>query len=238
MVSFGVLSVLLLLGVFLRAWLGFFQKLLFPASLIGGIAGLVLANTGILPLDKDMIQAFAYHLFNISFISVGLTPTEFQPKTGSKESAILKGSLWMAALQAVTFSLQALVGGIFVLLFVGIGWELFPTFGFLLPLAFNEGPGQALSIGKSWEAFGFAEASTIGLTLASLGFFFAFFVGVPLANRGIKRENTAKRPPAAFLGTAFCPRAKSGRAPAALPPTAPTSNAWPFTSPRSASSTC
>lgn len=36
---FGFFSVLLLAGVLLRAWVGFLQKLLFPASLIGGLSG-------------------------------------------------------------------------------------------------------------------------------------------------------------------------------------------------------
>ena len=70
-----------------------------------------------------------------------------------------------------------------------LGWfgvQLFPTFGFLVPLGFNEGPGQALSIGKVWEGVGFADAATIGLTFAAVGYFLAFFVGVPLVNRGIR----------------------------------------------------
>ena len=65
--------------------------------------------------------------------------------------------------------------------------QLFPTFGFLAPLGFEEGPGQALSIGKVWEAAGFEHAASIGLTFAALGYFFAFFVGVPLVNWGIRK---------------------------------------------------
>jgi glutamate:Na+ symporter, ESS family len=206
MVSFGILSVLLLTGVFFRARLAIFQKFLFPASLIGALLGFALANTGVWPIDRELIQAFAYHLFNISFISVGLTPPEFQPAKGSKEGEILRGSIWMASLQAVTFSLQALVGAGIVFISIFLGRELFPTFGFLLPLAFNEGPGQALSIGKAWETLGFTDASTIGLTLATLGFFFAFFVGVPLANAGIRKRDYGRNPPDRFVLSGILPR--------------------------------
>ena len=73
-----------------------------------------------------------------------------------------------------------------VILLSWFGVQLFPTFGFLVPLGFNEGPGPALSIGKVWEGVGFADAATIGLTFAAVGYFFAFFVGVPLVNRGIR----------------------------------------------------
>ena len=93
----------------------------------------------------------------------------------------------MALIQGLTFPMQAVVGGLFVLAFGIVGLELFPTFGFLVPLGFNEGPGQALSIGKTWEAVGFANAATIGLTFAAIGYFFAFFVGVPLVNYGIRK---------------------------------------------------
>ena len=92
----------------------------------------------------------------------------------------------MALMQGLTFPMQAVLGGLLVILLGWFGVQLFPTFGFLVPLGFNEGPGQALSIGKVWEGVGFADAATIGLTFAAVGYFFAFFVGVPLVNRGIR----------------------------------------------------
>jgi len=130
----------------------------------------------------------AYHFFNISFISVGLTrDTNGQAKTGAEKKKFIQGSLWMALTQGITFPMQALIGGFFVLAFGWFGMDLFQTFGFLAPLGFNEGPGQALSFGKVWETSGFAHAATIGLTFAAIGFFFSFFVGVPLANWGIRK---------------------------------------------------
>jgi ESS family glutamate:Na+ symporter len=93
----------------------------------------------------------------------------------------------MALVQGSTFGLQAAVCGLLILIFRLVGLELFPTFGFLLPLGFEEGPGQALSFGKVWEGLGFEHAATIGLTFATIGFGFAFFVGVPLVNRGIRK---------------------------------------------------
>jgi ESS family glutamate:Na+ symporter len=213
---FGFLSIMLLLGVTLRAWMPFFQKLLFPSSLIGGLIGLVLINLGVISLDIDIIKAFAYHFFNISFISVGLTPPELKEKKQSKEKKILKGSLWMALVQAVTFPMQAIIGSVIVLFFILGGKTIFKTFGFLMPLGFNEGPGQALSFGKVWETAGFADASTIGLTFATLGFFFAFFIGVPLANRGLKKEKFKKKPLPPFLLKGILPKGESSKSAGSL----------------------
>ena len=133
------------------------------------------------------LETFAYHFFNISFISVGLTRNEASPATTKSKIQIFKAPLWMALTQSVIFPLQAIAGGAFVALFGFFGIKLFPTFGFLAPLGFEEGPGQALSIGKVWQGFGFEHATTIGLTFAAMGFFFSFFVGVPLVNWGIRK---------------------------------------------------
>ena len=83
---------------------------------------------------------------------------------------------------------------------------MFETFGFLMPLGFNEGPGQALSIGRVWEGVGFEDASTIGLTLATFGFFYAFFVGVPLANLGLKKREFQTQKPPEFFSRGILPR--------------------------------
>ena len=186
MLVFAFLSGLLLVGVALRAKVGLLQKFLFPSCLVGGVLGLAFIHTGVLDIKASVIETFAYHFFNISFISVGLTrdTDNANPVSGKQ---MLKGPTWMALMQGLTFPMQAVLGGLFVIAFGIVGLELFPTFGFLVPLGFNEGPGQALSIGKTWEAVGFANAATIGLTFAALGYFFAFFVGVPMVNYGIRK---------------------------------------------------
>ena len=186
MLVFAFLSGLLLVGVALRAKVGFLQRYLFPSCLIGGVFGLIFMHTGFLDIGTGTIETFAYHFFNISFISVGLTRDDDGAPPISKKQ-MLKGPTWMALMQGLTFPMQAIVGGLFVIGFGLVGLELFPTFGFLVPLGFNEGPGQALSIGKAWEGMGFANAATIGLTFAAVGYFFAFFVGVPLVNYGIRK---------------------------------------------------
>ncbi len=192
MLVFGCLAIMLLTGVLLRAKITFFQHFLIPSCLIGGILGLVLLNTGVTRLPVANLESFAYHFFNISFISVGLTRNPASKTTLKSSIHIFKAPLWMALTQSVIFPLQAITGGMFVALFDIFGIKLFPTFGFLVPLGFEEGPGQALSIGKVWQGFGFEHATTIGLTFAAMGFFFSFFVGVPLVNWGIRKGLSAQ----------------------------------------------
>jgi ESS family glutamate:Na+ symporter len=202
MLLFGTLAIMLLMGVLLRAKISFFQRFLIPSCLIGGVLGLIMINGGMIKLSVTDLETFAYHFFNISFISVGLTNSANQPDNSVKKKGFVKGPLWMALSQVIVFNLQAIVGGLCVIGFGVLGFKLFPTFGFFAPLGFEEGPGQALSFGKVWEGLGFEHAATIGLTFAAIGYFFAFFVGVPLANWGIRRGlavNAPKNLPRDFL---------------------------------------
>jgi ESS family glutamate:Na+ symporter len=193
-VVFAWLSVMLIVGIILRAKVGFFQRFLIPSCLIGGVLGLIIVNTGIIKVAVSNIEAFAYHMFNISFISVGLTAGTKNEEDEHHGKDTIKASAWMGLVEGVTFPLQAIFGGLLVMGFGLVGIKLFNTFGFLVPLGFTEGPGQALSFGKVWETHGFVHAAGIGLTFATIGFFFAFFVGVPLVNWGI-RHGLAKHAP-------------------------------------------
>jgi ESS family glutamate:Na+ symporter len=184
---FGWMSAMLLIGVVLRARIRFFQNYLIPSCLIGGILGLILETVGVIRFPSESWESFAYHLFNISFISVGLTAGNAANEKASTEKGYLKGSFWMCLTMTSCFGLQAALGGLLVILFGLLGSELFPTFGFLVPMGFEEGPGQALSFGKVWEGVGFEHGATIGLTFAAVGFLFSFFVGVPLANWGLRK---------------------------------------------------
>ncbi|MDW7740201.1 MAG: sodium/glutamate symporter [Bacillota bacterium] len=190
---FGYMAVMLLIGMLLRASIKFFQNYLIPSCFIGGTIGLILVNTSVLPLSTDLLETFAYHLFVVSFISLGLTTTLSKDKNIHARSPV-KGSLWIGLVSGITMSMQGIIGVLFVFLLNAVGFNLNQLFGFLSPLGFTQGPGQALSVGKVWEEFGFTSAATLGLSFAVLGFAFAFFVGVPLVNWGIRKGFTTLAP--------------------------------------------
>ncbi len=174
-------TVLLLVGWALRRAIpprGVMLSIL-PAAILGGLVALVLRSVDVLPGSVEGWQDAAYHLFGISFLAIGLTPTG--------KTRLRKGALWMGIGQWATFSLQAAAGGLVVLVVA----SLHDGFGFLAPMGLNEGPGQALSIGRLWESdYGFANAASIGATIASLGFLIAYAGGL-LVVRG---RSAAVRP--------------------------------------------
>jgi len=193
MLLFGMVSVLLLIGLILRAKISFFQRFFIPACITAGLIGLfikgviLLFGLNIPFLPEDDLKYFAYHLFNITFISIGLTAEEKTNKSKEEKRKEYKGVLGMGLIISSVAALQFLIGGLSVFLFNAFGYNLFSTFGFLIPMGFEEGPGQALSIGQTWEQYGFIDASTIGLSFAMFGFLVAIFIGVPLIGWIIKK---------------------------------------------------
>ncbi|MBU2647191.1 hypothetical protein KKI24_20950 [bacterium] len=185
--AFGFIGICIFVGVLLRAKVPLLQRFLVPSCMIGGILGMIAINMGWVPLDENLFQGIAYHFFIVSFISIGLTRTV--PGTGEKHNTRerLRGAFWMGMMNGASMASQAFIACVMVLLFGLLGVVIPLQFGLFLPLGFTQGPGQALAIGKAWEAAGLTNAVTIGLAFAAIGFVFALFVGIPIVNWGIRK---------------------------------------------------
>lgn len=201
---FSAMSVMLLIGVLLRAKIGLIQKAMIPTSLIGGAIGFVLVSLGWLKYpgpagewititSKDFIP-FAYHAFSISFISLCLTRS---PKTedGAKPG-VFKGGMWLSMVWSASLTVQALVGlGVVVLYNMVTGGDVNAFLGVLVTHGFTQGPGQGMAIGGAWaKGFQIPDATTMGLIWATMGFVAAYVAGVPYARYFVKKEmNQNKR---------------------------------------------
>lgn len=180
----GVISIALLLATFLRARVKFFQKYLIPNALTAGFILLPFYNFIAIHVGMSEIGlgAIVYHLLSISFISMSLRKPAYTKRPGDK-------SVFGTSVSIISqYSLQSLVGLLLTFMFMStIMKELYPAFGFFMPLGFALGPGQAYAIGEGWVAMGFEGAPDVGLTFAAVGYMWASFGGVILINMGIKR---------------------------------------------------
>ncbi|MCK5740207.1 sodium:glutamate symporter [bacterium] len=183
-INLGVLSMALLVGTLLRAKFKFFQKYLIPNALTAGFLVLPFYNF-ILPkvgLDSIQLGEITYHLLGLSFVALGLRPS---PKKQNTHKPAVFATV-IGVLSQIIF--QAFLGlGLTFILMATIFPDLFPTFGFMLPLGFAEGPGQAYSIGEAWKIYGVENAGNIGLTFAALGFVICCFFGIFLINHGLRK---------------------------------------------------
>ncbi|MBK9364997.1 MAG: hypothetical protein IPO67_26250 [Deltaproteobacteria bacterium] len=152
-----------------------YAKLGMPDCMLAGVLGLVLGPqvVGVAPFEVADLEAIVYHGLALLFLFVGLqTPPPPSAVGGARSIAI--GIPFTAVMQGI-------IGLVGVLVFVAVSGEvLHPGFGFMLPLGFNQGPGQALSMGKAWQATGFSDGPQVGLIFAALGFAWSVVVGVPL----------------------------------------------------------
>ena len=195
-IAFGVASVMLCLGMVIRAKVPFFRHMLMPTSVIGGLVGLILMNTlfakvnfgGMTTTDfSNIVDVF----FVMSFISIGLTGKKKNKKAENtkekKRSGAVRGAMGMALIWCILYAVQPLVG-IITTSIVGKALGMDSMYGILIPFAFCQGPGQASTYGRLFEqTYGYANAEMVALTYAVIGFIVAFGVGVPVARYGLKK---------------------------------------------------
>lgn len=189
MIAFSIASIMLLIGVFLRAKIPFLRNMLVPASVIAGVLGMIFMNVcmGIgleIGTDTDMFNTIVGQLFTVSFISISLTSApENQSNTGKN---ILKGAVGMGLVWCFLYALTPLLS-FFLVDLTGKASGMDPIYGTLIQYAFCQGPGQSATYGGIYESFGWENAATVAIFFASMGFIVAFLIGIPIAKTGIKR---------------------------------------------------
>jgi ESS family glutamate:Na+ symporter len=188
-IAFGLASIMLSLGMILRTKVAFFQNMLVPASVLAGLIGLLVMNTGwVIGTDAEMFTVIVNYLFTLTFISIGLTSSSAPQKPGySAGKDIVKGSMGMAFVWNALYALTPVVG-VVVLVLIGGLFGMSAVYGLLVPFAFTQGPGQAAAFGTIFEQqYGIENAAMVGLTFAVIAFVACFLVGVPLAKYGIRK---------------------------------------------------
>lgn len=190
LIAFGFLSLLLLLGVLLRAKIKFLQNFMVPACLTGGVIGFFILNTtGFPQVQPELYPALAYHFFTISFVCIGLRGmSKVDQSKGSATKEMVRGSIWQAQMFHMGLCSQLILAtGIVYLLNALTGRDYLESIGFLAAQGFAAGPGQAISTGLVWEKFGHSGMGQLGMTFAGVGFIVAFAIGVPLVRWGVRK---------------------------------------------------
>lgn len=189
MLAFGWASIMLLIGVILRAKVSIFRNMLVPASVIGGIIGLIFVNVfggekTSIGVDIGMFNTLVSQIFTISFISIGLTSTP-QNESNSVKNTV-KGSWALGIIWCLLYASTPLIGAGIVAL-TGKTSGMDSIYGMLIPFAFCQGPGQSVAYGSIFEQYGWTNASMVAVTFSAIGFIVAFLLGIPAAKLGIKK---------------------------------------------------
>ncbi len=198
MTQLGLLLIFLMLGNILRRKIPVFRNCLIPSALLGGalllIVNMIGKQFGFMLIDNRLMQVITYHCLAIGFAAMSLKTEKSTHKTNKAQV------LEFGALQGGAYMLQAFVGlGITLILFLLTrnGDNVISyVCGLILPLAYGQGPGNALSWDINFTnipAAQFAGNGSFGLSLASIGFVVASVFGVLYINIYKKRGTLSVR---------------------------------------------
>jgi len=215
-IDLGVLGICFLVIGVIRRFLPFLTKFRIPDAILAGFIGLIIGPSvlNILPeirgsqlFQSDNLLALVYHLMAIGFIALALRSNRGKGRTRSA----VAGGFYMV----VSYAIQGLLGlGLTLIMMKTIFPDIFPSFGFLLPFGFAQGPSLAGATGKEWSTIlnpatglpAFPDGASVGLSFSTIGFLWACVVGIPLMNLLLRARKTKgveavgrKRPPARFM---------------------------------------
>ena len=147
LVQMGLLLLFMLAGNILRRTIPLFRKCLVPSALLGGAlllaVNIITKQFGFALVDMRLMQVITYHCLAIGFAAMSLKTEKSNHKTNRAQV------LEFGALQGGTYMLQAFVGmGITLVMFLltRTGSKVVSyVSGLILPLAFGQGPGNALT---------------------------------------------------------------------------------------------
>lgn len=182
----GLISLLLVIGMVLRAKVKLIQKLFLPASIIAGILGLAFGPNGIgwIPFSEN-IKDYPGILIAVIFGSLPLT----SPKINWAVIRDRVGGMW--AYSQIVMILMWGAGLGFALLLINPFWDgLHAGFGLLLAAGFVGGHGTAAAIGETFENSGWEEATSLAMTSATVGVICSILIGILLIKRGANAGKT------------------------------------------------
>ena len=196
----GLLLLFLMLGNIFRRTVPLFRKCLIPSALLGGglllIVDIICKQFGVILVDNRLMQTITYHCLAIGFAAMSLKTEKSTHKTNRVQV------VEFGALQGGCYMLQAFTGlaiTLVLFLFTRYGSQIVSyVCGLILPLAYGQGPGNALSWDINFTntpSALFSGNGSFGLSLASIGFVVASVFGVLYINIHKEKGHLTVRKP-------------------------------------------
>ena len=178
--DFAVVSILLAIGYFLRMKVKLFQRLFLPASIIGGLIGLIIGPQ-ILGLYSPVHVTYTASISEWSGVLLAVTfACSF---LGESMEKITKQAVAATLVGGVAHQAQAVLGMIVAFLFqsvVPIGFGLIPLFALY--------GGWSFPVATIFEEEGYwTNAVPVAITIATIGVVCGIVFGIVMVNIGIRK---------------------------------------------------
>lgn len=199
--ALSLLSVLLLIGTFLRAKVKLFQSLYLPASVIGGFIGMIispeiLGRFSNYSISEEWIKTYSLLPGILSVpifaaIPLGMFLNENKNIKSMYPSKVL---ICFGLFQCAAMT-QSAIGYATNMFFSKINPQLniYRTFGYELSAGFAGGHGLAAATGKLLEGFGIPQweiAQGVALTTATIGLIGGIVFGIIFINLAVRKNKT------------------------------------------------
>ena len=199
--ALSLLSVLLLVGTFLRAKVKLFQNLYLPASVIGGFIGMIISpeifgRFSNYSISEEWIKTYSLLPGILSVpifaaIPLGMFLNENKNIKSMYPSKVL---ICFGLFQCASMS-QSAIGYATNMFFSKINPQLnmYRTFGYELSAGFAGGHGLAAATGKLLEGFGIPQweiAQGVALTTATIGLIGGIVFGIIFINLAVRKNKT------------------------------------------------
>lgn len=181
----ALMGALMLVGQLLRAKLIIFQKLLMPASLIGGFIGLILGPSvlDILPFSSQLAS------YSGVLIAVVFACMPIGDKLTKKED--FKGVGGFFYQNTGVAVIQYAAGMTLALLILNKIWpNLHDGFGLVLATGFYGGHGTAAAVGNMFADYGWSEFFDLGNVSSTVGLVGGIILGMGIINWGTRKGYT------------------------------------------------
>ena len=207
--ALSLLSVLLLIGTFLRAKVKLFQSLYLPASVIGGFIGMIispeiLGRFSNYSISEEWIKTYSLlpGILSVPIFAAIPLGMFLNSSNNSSEKKTIK-SLYPSKV-LICFGLfqcaamtQSAIGYATNMFFSKINPQLnmYRTFGYELSAGFAGGHGLAASTGKLLESFGIPQyeweiAQGVAMTTATVGLIGGMIFGIIFINIAVRKNKT------------------------------------------------
>jgi ESS family glutamate:Na+ symporter len=192
MIDICWLSLLLLIGKYLRAKITLLQKLFLPASVVAGFIGLLLGPYGVgkflfTVIPREMMDSWSLYpgrLINVVFACLFLGFSVPSLRTIWREGGPQLCYGWLVGMG------QYMVGvGITVILLKPL-FGVPDMFGCLLEIGFSGGHGTAAGMAEAFDQLGFKPGYDLGLMSATVGVVSAVVFGMAMINLAARRGYT------------------------------------------------
>lgn len=199
--ALSLLSVLLLVGTFLRAKVKLFQSLYLPASVIGGFIGIIispeiLGRFSNYSISEEWIKTYSLlpGILSVPIFAAIPLGMFLNKNKNIKSMYPSKVLICFGLFQCASMS-QSAIGYVTNMFFSKINPQLnmYRTFGYELSAGFAGGHGLAAATGKLLEGFGIPQweiAQGVALTTATVGLIGGIVFGIIFINLAVRKNKT------------------------------------------------